>query len=459
MSILEEADALRTTDRLRALALYAEQQQAISALDEERIVWICEQVSPTPPPELAPLLERVPEDAPEDLRRAALHGRATIAWYLGRAEEAERLWVGGLRFPHAVRDRFWIRSCLNVAMVLHQRHSLFEALVLAGMGLRAARALGRPYLSAYAALRRTGLLLEMGELECPLDDIARAAEDLTQIRAEGERRVIELELRDVTAELQDLGGDREAALLEREQQIAWLEAYPSVEAGILADAHMTCLQLRFELRPERSAEVLAEFASLPERFELGSSWTERWSRNLAELRIRHAAASGQEAQALQHARRLLELLREGVQSARKVPRALRLGRFLARELGEAELAREAFELAARASLMRVLEADRSAREIPELAEASAQDWYILRGYRMRLQDEQRDLLDAVAADLKAGAPAFDLIVRDELICICAWCYRVRTSENAWLPIAHFIPSSASFGVTHGICEACRERYF
>ena len=66
---------------------------------------------------------------------------------------------------------------------------------------------------------------------------------------------------------------------------------------------------------------------------------------------------------------------------------------------------------------------------------------------------------AIKGESAIGAPAFDLIVQDEMIRICAWCYRVRTNRQAWLPIAHFIPSDASFAVSHGICEDCRERYF
>ena len=74
-------------------------------------------------------------------------------------------------------------------------------------------------------------------------------------------------------------------------------------------------------------------------------------------------------------------------------------------------------------------------------------------------DEQRDLLDGVAAHLQPGEPAFDLLARDDMIRVCAWCGRVRSGDNDWLPVSHYRPADRAPQVSHGICETCREQHF
>jgi hypothetical protein len=51
----------------------------------------------------------------------------------------------------------------------------------------------------------------------------------------------------------------------------------------------------------------------------------------------------------------------------------------------------------------------------------------------------------------------DLLVhpeKDGLVVICAWCESVRTSEDVWLPIGHFVPRAGPVAVTHGLCPPC-----
>lgn len=459
MGNLAYYDELRSTDRAEALEGYAALQDEIAADDAERILWIADQVAPTPPAALDRLFARVPLDGDPLLVRAATHARAMIAWFAGRSEDAERRWTRGVTEPGAPRDKFWLRSCLNLAMAFTARGCLFEPLVLFAMGARAAQDSGKAYFEAYAAFSRASLLLEMDDIDRAQEAAHTAREAAARLTEEAELRVVDYMRFEVHAELASSRGALKIAHEERQQQLAWLEAYGHVENAILAEVQGRILALQYALDPSTRDATLAALATLPERYELGPSWAGDGRRDLLELQARHGVEGGDVAAAQQAARALIDDLREDPHASRRVRRAARLGRLLSEPGGDAALAREALELASHASLMRVLNAERVTREIPLLAEATPADWEVLRDFRRRLRLEQRMLLDTVAEVLKPGEPAFDLLVQDEMIRICAWCYRVRTSKDTWLPIAHYVPSDSEFGVSHGICDVCRDQYF
>jgi hypothetical protein len=176
------------------------------------------------------------------------------------------------------------------------------------------------------------------------------------------------------------------------------------------------------------------------------------------MEMRFALDRGDRAAALVWAGELLDLYRADAGS-RAMEDATALGRTFVEELHAPDAARVAFDIAATASLRSIVEAHRATCDLPELAEATPYDWELLARYRQRLASGQRDLLDTVAAHLRPGEPAFDLLASNDLFRLCAWCGRVRASDDHWLPVAHFLPPDDSPRVTHGICPDCRTRFF
>ncbi|MHC4959284.1 MAG: hypothetical protein ACYTGN_13020 [Planctomycetota bacterium] len=444
---------------MRALQMYAVLRDELDPSDEERLLWICDQVAPTPPPELTPVIEDAAEKGSPIVRRAAMNALAIAAFYAGDRPTAERLWTRGLREPHLTRDRYWIRSCLNLAMALFERRCVFEPLALTAVGKRAAIDAGLPYLRSYATVRHAHILILVGDLERARAELDEADAANVQIHEEGQRRVVLHEAMTARALLYEAAGDPEAAYDERARQLAWLEEYRHVENPVLAEVHMAKLELHFDLAVDERIDVLCEFEEIPDRYALDMSWRETWQRQFLGLRIRDAVARGASESALDYARRLLDLLRTGTHDSRTAARASALGRLLTNELKVPALARAAFELGSEACVGRIVEAYRASLEIPELSEATADNWSTLLRYRKRLLEQQRELLEAVAEHLKPGEPAYDLLARNDLISVCAWCGRARTHDRTWLPVSHLLPPDKAFRVSHGICEVCRDEHF
>ena len=42
-----------------------------------------------------------------------------------------------------------------------------------------------------------------------------------------------------------------------------------------------------------------------------------------------------------------------------------------------------------------------------------------------------------------GDAAFELLVHEDVIRICAWCERARTEDGGWIPLTTFVPSKPS----------------
>ncbi|MEO0321321.1 MAG: hypothetical protein AAF447_00050 [Myxococcota bacterium] len=461
MRSLEDADAARSGDRAAALEAYASLQDAISPRDAERVLWIADQSAPGPPAELDRLFARVLADEGDlVLVRAAYHARALIAWFGGRSDEAEAGWTEAMRLEAAGRDRFWIRSCLNLGMALLARGCLFEPVVLTGMGARAAAAAGQPYLEAYAAFVRATLLLGIDDVSRAEASAAVARLAAAAVEDPGELRVLQYLRFDQSVELLRARGELHAAMAELDRQRAWLEAYGQAEAVVLAEVEGRRLAVQYELEPHARAAIVEALQRLPETHGLGPVWAGDGRREAGALAVRYAVECGSAAVAEREARVLMDDLRAETRASRRVKRAMGLGQLLAKlGPGFETLTRDALALASEACLARIQAAERASRDIPALAEATPHDWQILADFRRRLRDEQAAVLATVAEVLQPGAPAFDLLVRDDMICICAWCSRVRTRADAWLPIAHYVPSAGAFAVTHGMCETCEAIYF
>lgn len=128
-------------------------------------------------------------------------------------------------------------------------------------------------------------------------------------------------------------------------------------------------------------------------------------------------------------------------------------------LGAFELAQETYDRMAAAVLVSLEQVDECARWLPELGPATGDDDAPLSMARKQFLREQKTLLGCVARLLESQGAArvralFTQPGKDGLVAICAWCERVRTAEEVWLPIGHFVPRSGPFEVTHGICPPC-----
>jgi hypothetical protein len=58
------------------------------------------------------------------------------------------------------------------------------------------------------------------------------------------------------------------------------------------------------------------------------------------------------------------------------------------------------------------------------------------------------------ADLEAAAA--EIRTLRGLLCICAWCKRVRDEEETWQPVERYVQTRTAASFTHGICPACME---
>lgn len=54
----------------------------------------------------------------------------------------------------------------------------------------------------------------------------------------------------------------------------------------------------------------------------------------------------------------------------------------------------------------------------------------------------------------AGAP---LKGRRQVICMCAWCRRIRNGKGVWKEPEASIKETSRIMVTHGICPACARK--
>lgn len=136
-----------------------------------------------------------------------------------------------------------------------------------------------------------------------------------------------------------------------------------------------------------------------------------------------------------------------------------LGTRLAAVVGSSEMTREAWDLAGREILMRVLQIENGMRTLPEVAAAGNEVHDLLTGYRERFRDRHEQLLREVGA--ARPWPPVDAAmagIGPGMAVACAWCTRVRSADRQWVPIRQFLPErDGPFAISHGICAACWER--
>jgi len=47
---------------------------------------------------------------------------------------------------------------------------------------------------------------------------------------------------------------------------------------------------------------------------------------------------------------------------------------------------------------------------------------------------------------------------EQVLPICAWCKRIRDTDDAWLPLDQYLAAREGIGLTHGICQECRAKH-
>lgn len=454
---LSQADGLRLASPEEALSLYlgAEPESVLQV--EGRLEWVLDQLSPVPPERCEGLFEVAAERSEGLLLARVLNALAVIAWYRGDVDRAEALWRRELGASRERRDRGWVRAQNNLALCLSRRGAYFQALVLFGAAARASEELSSPHSRTYAHCRRGQMLALLGDAQRAGVAFDAADEAWTHVETQSERDFLASSLVASRARLHLARRDWSRYLESQLRRIELLRGLPEEQSATLADAHTQRLRARMELEPERGEEWLRELEDLGKRYEVNAAWRAQWSTEVARARLHLARARGTphaEVRALTES--FIDALLASAGGSERIVELIEVA-----EASRGEeltlVARRAFDLAATTILRQLVESERLNEEIPELAEATLDDWALLGEYRQRLAERQGSLMQRVAQRFSPRDRAFEQVVVNELIRLCAWCSRLRTIADRWIPVAEFLPETTAFDVTHVICPECAHR--
>lgn len=462
---LRLADATRDDDPAAALERYRGFAPALLAEDPERVVWILEQVRRTQDEAFLPLMRLAREADPSDASRAlarrwALHLFATRAWYVLDVESAERDWREAVDAGREVRDVLWGGCIQNLAMVMAHTGQSFEGLVLTRLALEHAEESGHAYSLAHGAARLGHAYALLGETELALESLDRAERSAWDLEDEEERDAALLVITGARAGLLRERGDAAGAAREYARQLDHLRCMPDSYASVSAGARCGELRMRYELEgePERRTALLRELEGVREEFQHTGALEDAWLNEVLPLRARHALEVQQDlATARSLARENLKFVARFHRGENLVKVASLLAREFTEPLQAPEEAQAAYELAANAALGLLLRANRSARAVPELLDATRADLELLENYRGRLVSQHTALIAEIRRLWAEDHPARLLLQEEEgPLRTCAWCSRVCSLEGNWIPATHFLPGDGEFEVSHGICPPCAD---
>ena len=453
---LEALDAARGSSPKEEILEYLTHPPEALAVDATRLEWIFENFHNIPPIEALPLIEEVIRRCEGGLRRQAFHFLGVVHWYRGDTDAAEVAWRRNLEETRTVRDRSWIRAHNNLALSISDRGGYFEALVLFGGAARLAAELDESPSEVFAHSRRGQMLALLGDQPRATKEFD-IADELFDRLPEGEpKEFISSTLLAARARQHRVTHDWAKLVEVQEKRLEILGDLPPLQHPTLVNAHIQRLHALSELEPERGREWIAELEALPKRFEIKDKWVDVWNQEMIRLRFEVARQEGSATEEL--AEQVFQKVTAGLRGNELVHESARLGSIFG-DLGWGRLSKRAFDVAATEVLRRSVEAHSANQEIPELKEATAEDWQILSEYQARLASDQSDLMKTVTGMWRPGHPAFELVVVEELIRLCAWCRRIRTRDDDWMPITGYLPADTSFEVTHAICDRCRKQYF
>lgn len=296
---------------------------------------------------------------------------------------------------------------------------------------------------------------------CQLRIADALEESLRELRAALDRSPIPLS--NLELEYHVAAGAHATMVGDAARARAHIEAYRQILGTVRApdDVYRWALTMadgRVLLLEGRAAEARA----LVERLAADAPSPEFGRLHSLVLEVEIGASLGERARAIDAGREALARMAGVDRASFLAADYVHQGDLLARafeRLGELELAHEAYDRMAEAVLVSLEQVDECARWLPELGPGTSEANAPLSRARKQFLREQQALLGRVARLLERhdDSRIRDLLVhpeKDGLVVICAWCESVRTSEDVWLPIGHFVPRAGPFAVTHGLCPPC-----
>lgn len=105
-------------------------------------------------------------------------------------------------------------------------------------------------------------------------------------------------------------------------------------------------------------------------------------------------------------------------------------------------------------------ADATTLRTAALAHTAATFFGVVTSWRLNHRRRQAYLGTVREARLRAGLEAAAAEVRTlrGMLCICAWCKRVRDEAAAWQPVEGYVETRTAARFTHGICPDCLESH-
>ena len=95
-----------------------------------------------------------------------------------------------------------------------------------------------------------------------------------------------------------------------------------------------------------------------------------------------------------------------------------------------------------------------------MAHAAANFFGAVTSWRLNRRRRQAFLGTVREARLRAGleAAAAEIRTLRGMLCICAWCKRIRDEAQAWQPVEGYVETRTAARFTHGICPDCLESH-
>ena len=386
--------------------------------------------------------------------------RGQAATDSGDAEQGEACFLALLERSRGSGRRIERQAAVALAKLFaHQRRG-FEALAFARLAANLARKAGHAFDLCVARSRICMALqvLEDGErLGRALDELERGLDDVPG-DATRPLRFMALALRvEAALEVDDLAGARKA--------MEGIRALAGPDGPPVGDPRLH-LHLEAEIAA-RSGDIAAALGKVAEARRLPSLLPTS-ELPLALLEARLLAERGDLETARLALHELLDRLDDELDpdpfgTSQRIRWSMQVGRLLQERCADPEGARRAFDLAAGWVVRRIVEIDRGIREMPELSAIAAEDLKTLTDHRNRFLRDQGEIIDRVASLFGGDAPPPGLVHGETekekgYFHACAWCRRVKTAEDRWLPIGEFLPDDRHLRISHGICEDCRARW-
>jgi len=341
------------------------------------------------------------------------------------------------------------RAVINFSILCVSQQRPLEAMLLARRG-RAISAADE-FHAAISDLNLAAALMALGDFQ-RATELLRAVDEVADRLRGGERRYV-----DVIRHMYRIAAAYENVSVETARaSLQYLES--AGETGICSST-MWCFRARVAFAAGEMEDAVCALQHLRSPDE---PWTEAIADSLL-LEVRAYLRLDQREQALALALTLIERLEAPISDSISPGNRLETARVLAEEIGDrpdsADLARRALAIAATGALERIWQADRFRRDLPGFEFLTGEDRRVIDEYHGRFTSAYGDVLSQMARFLASPeelARSHAADPSEQLICVCAWCQRIRGPEGLWLDVGEFDPPGGSVRMTHGACEPCFE---